>query len=314
MDKQNVSSVTEFLLLGNSILEKNPSLLFLICSLLYGAILAFNITIISVILADCTLHSPMYFLLFALSVSETSFTFVTIPKLLVTLLTKYQSISFTGCALQMFWFFGLAANNCFLLVAMAYDRYVAICYPLHYQVLMNKKTCAKLIAASSVTGFLISLNIDALIFRLPFCGPNGIRHFFCDIAPVLRLACIDIHLTSIVIIILSAIVLLGTVILIIISYIYILSAILKIHSSVGRQKAFSTCASHLTVVVMHFGCAMFVYLRPKSTSSLDQGMLISVVYVFLTPLFNPLIYSLRNNEVKLAIKKQLRRSFYFQKF
>ncbi|XP_048340487.1 olfactory receptor 10R2-like [Sphaerodactylus townsendi] len=311
MNKQNISSVTEFLLLGNIVLEKHPALLFLICSILYSAILVFNITIITVILVDRTLHSPMYLLLFALSVSETSFTFVTIPKLLAILLTGQHSISFTGCAMQMFWFFAFAVNNCFLLVAMAYDRYVAICYPLQYQVLMSKRTCAKLVAASSVTGFLISLSSDCLIFRLPFCGPNKVKHFFCDISPVLRLACMDSHLTSIVITILSAMVLLGTVILIIISYICILSTILKIHSSAGRQKAFSTCASHLTVVVMHFGGAIFVYLRPKP--SLDQDTLISVSYVFLTPLFNPLIYSLRNNEVKLAIKKLLRNSLHSQK-
>lgn len=313
MHKGNISSVTEFLLLGFSILGKNPTVLFLIFSLVYATILVFNIAIMSVILIDRTLHSPMYFLLFAFSVSETSTTFVTIPKLLVTLLTGHQSISFTGCAMQIFWFFGLGANNCFLLVAMAYDRYMAICYPLQYQVLMNTRTCAKLVAASSVTGFLISLSIDCLIFRLPFCGPNGVRHFFCDLSPVLRLACTDIYMTSVVIVIFCAFVLLATVLLILISYIYILAAILKIQSSVGRQKAFSTCASHLTVVITHFGCASFVYLRPKSEPSLDQDTVISVGYVFLSPLLNPMIYTLRNKEVRVAIKKLLRNSFYLKK-
>ncbi|XP_048340486.1 olfactory receptor 10R2-like [Sphaerodactylus townsendi] len=314
MQKGNISSVTEFLLLGFSVLGINPVVLFLIFALVYGTILLFNIIVMSVILIDRTLHNPMYFLFFAFSVSDTSTTFVTIPKLLVTLLTGHQSISFTGCTLQVFWFFGLGANNCFLLVAMAYDRYVAICYPLQYQVLMSKRTCAKLVAASFVAGFLISLNIDCLIFRLPFCGPNGVRHFFCDLSPVLRLACTDIYLTSVVIVFFCAIVLLATVILIIISYINILSAILKIQSSMGRQKAFSTCASHLTVVLTHFGCASFVYLRPKSGSSLDQDTMISMVYVFLTPLLNPMIYALRNKEVKFAIKKLLKKLFCFQKF
>ncbi|XP_077175062.1 olfactory receptor 10T2-like [Paroedura picta] len=313
MHKGNISSVTEFLLLGISVLGKNPTLLFLIFSLLYSTILVFNIIIMSVILIDRTLHSPMYFLLFAFSISETSTTLVTIPKLLLMLLTGQQSISFTGCALQIFWFFGLGANNCFLLVVMAYDRYVAICNPLQYQVLMNHRTCAKLVAASAVTGFLISFSIDALIFRLPFCGPRGVRHFFCDLSPVLRLACTDTYMTGVVIIILCAIVLLATVILIIISYIFILSAILKIQSSSGRQKAFSTCASHLTVVITHFGCASFVYLRPKSVSSLDQDTVISVGYVFLSPLLNPMIYTLRNKEVKFAIKRLLRNSLCFKK-
>ncbi|XP_061468714.1 olfactory receptor 10T2-like [Rhineura floridana] len=313
MNKGNDSSVTEFLLLGFSILGNKPTLLFLGFSLTYTTILVFNVIIMSVILLDQTLHSPMYFLLFALSVSETCTTFVAIPKLLVTLLTGNQSISFAGCTVQMFCYFALAANNCFLLVAMAYDRYVAICCPLQYQVLMNKRVCTKLVGASCATGCLISLSIDTLIFRLPFCGPNGIKHFFCDLSPVLRLACTNIHLTNTAVIILSAIVLLGTVILIFVSYIYILSAILRIHSSLGRQKAFSTCASHLTVVITHFGCASFVYLRPKSASSLDQDTLISVTYVFLTPLLNPVIYTLRNKEVKLAIKKLLRTSFCSQK-
>ncbi|XP_053111444.1 olfactory receptor 10K2-like [Hemicordylus capensis] len=313
MNKRN-NSVTEFIFLGLSIFENRTSLLLQILFLLYGTILAFNITILSVILLDQTLHSPMYFLLFAFSVSETCTTFVTIPKLLASLLTGNHSISFVECAVQMFCFFGLGANNCFLLVAMAYDRYLAICCPLHYQVLMNKRVCTRLAAALCVIGFLVSLSIDALIFRLPFCGPNGIRHFFCDLSPVLRLACTDTHLTNIWIILLCSIVLLGTVILIFISYIYILSAILKINSSMGRQKAFSTCASHIIVVITHFGCAAFVYLRPKSASSLDQDTLISVVYVFLTPLLNPMIYTLRNKEVKLAIKKLLRNSFCYQKF
>ncbi|XP_066476886.1 olfactory receptor 10T2-like [Tiliqua scincoides] len=309
MNQGNSSSRDEFLLLGFSIFEMRPTLLFLIFSLLYGTILAFNITIMSAILLDQTLHMPMYFLLFALAASETCTTLVTIPRLLVSLLSGSPSISFAGCALQMLCFFGFSANNCFLLVAMAYDRYVAICYPLQYRMQMNNRVCAQLATTSFTLGFLISTIIVNLVFRLPFCGPNGIRHFFCDLAPVLSLACSDTYQSNIGILVLSAIVLLGTVTLIFLSYIYILSAILQIHSSTGRWKAFSTCASHLTVVITHFGCAFFVYLKPRSDSSLDADTLISVVYVFLTPLFNPVIYTLRNKEVKLAIKKLQRHSF-----
>lgn len=309
MNKGNSSSVTEFLLLGLSVFGKSPSLLFPIFSLLYGTILAFNITIMSVILLDQTLHTPMYFLLFALAASESCTTLVTVPRLLVSLLTGSPSISFAGCALQTLCFFGFSANNCFLLIAMAYDRYVAICSPLQYQVQLNNRVCAQLATTSLTLGFLISMIIVSLVFRLPFCGPNRVRHFFCDLAPVLRLACTDTYQTNIGIVILSAIVLLGTVALIFVSYIYILSAILQIRSSTGRWKAFSTCASHLTVVITHFGCASFVYLKPKSDSSLDSDTLISVVYVFLTPLLNPVIYTLRNKEVKLAIKRVQRNSF-----
>ncbi|XP_033001326.1 olfactory receptor 10T2-like [Lacerta agilis] len=316
MNKGNDSSVTEFVLLGFSVFGKKPTLLFLGFSLIYGTILVFNITIMSVILFDRTLHSPMYFLLFAFSASETCSTFATIPKLLVTLVTGSQSISFVGCAMQQFCFFGFSGSNCILLVSMAYDRYVAICCPLQYHILMNKRLCTQMVAASCAIGCIISGSINTLIFRLPFCGPNGIRHFFCDFLPVLRLACIDesvLHLTNIAIIILSAILLLGTVMVMFVSYLYIISAILRIPSSLGRQKAFSTCASHLTVVITHFGCASFVYLRPESSSSLDQETLISVTYVFLTPLLNPVIYTLRNREVKIAIKKLLVRSFCSQK-
>nr|XP_028561988.1 olfactory receptor 10T2-like [Podarcis muralis] len=316
MNKGNDSSVTEFLLLGFSVFGKKPTLLFLGFSLIYGTILVFNLTIMSVILFDRTLHSPMYFLLFAFSASETCSTFATIPKLLLTLVTGSQSISFVGCAMQQFCFFGFSGSNCFLLVSMAYDRYVAICCPLQYHILMNKRVCTQMVAVSCTIGCIISLSINTLIFRLPFCGPNGIRHFFCDFLPVLRLACIDesvLHLTNIAIIILSAILLLGTVMVMFVSYLYIISAILRIPSSVGRQKAFSTCASHLTVVITHFGCASFVYLRPESSSSLDQETLISVTYVFLTPLLNPVIYTLRNREVKIAIKKLLAHSFHCRK-
>lgn len=308
MKKGNSSSVTEFLLLGFSIFETSPTILFLIFSFLYGTILAFNITIMSAILVDQTLHVPMYFLLFALAASETFTSLVTIPRLLVSLLSGSTSISFVGCALQMLCFFGFSANNCFLLVAMAYDRYVAICYPLQYQMKMNNRKCAQLATASLTLAFLVSAIIVNLVFRLPICRSNGIGHFFCDLAPVLRLACADTYQVNIVIVVLSAFVLLGTVTLIFLSYSYILSAILQIHSTTGRWKAFSTCTSHLTVVITHFGCASFVYLKPKSDSSLNSDTLISVVYVFLTPLLNPVIYTLRNKEVKLAIKNLQRHS------
>ncbi|XP_015677986.1 olfactory receptor 10K1-like [Protobothrops mucrosquamatus] len=312
MKNSNDSSVNDFLLLGFSILGKKSTLLFGIFSLTYGTILAFNITIMSVLRLDQTLHCPMYFLLFALSVSETCTTFVTVPKLLFLLLTGRQSISFLGCAMQMFCFFNLGANNCFLLVAMSYDRYAAICYPLQYQVLMEKRVCIKLVAASCLTGCYISLVICILIFRLPFCGPNEIQHFFCDISPVLSLSCTDTSLTRLVVVLLCAVVLLGTVLLTSVSYAYIISAILRISSSLGRKKMFSTCASHLIVVITHFSCACFVYLRPKAASSLGQDTWISTVFVFITPLLNPLIYTLRNKEVKSAIQKLLRNLFCSQ--
>ncbi|XP_065447065.1 olfactory receptor 10K1-like [Chrysemys picta bellii] len=309
MPRGNESTVSLFLLLGFSSLEERQVLLFLVFSPVYVIILTSNITIMAAISVDRSLHTPMYFLLFALSFSETCTTMAVVPKLLVSLLSGNQTISFLGCAAQMFCFFGFGGTNCFLLSAMAYDRYVAICKPLQYPVVINRRVCVELVAVSCATGFLIALGISSLIFSLPFCGPNAIRHFFCDISPVLRLACSDHHIIGIAIVFLCAFVLLGTFTGIILSYIYILAAILKIHSATGRHKTFSTCASHLIVVITHFSCAFFVYLIPKSTASLDEDTLIALSYTLFSPMLNPVVYSLRNREVKSALRKLTTHTF-----
>ncbi|XP_034624742.1 olfactory receptor 10T2-like [Trachemys scripta elegans] len=309
MPRGNESTVSLFLLLGFSSLEERQVLLFLVFSPVYVIILTSNITIMAAISVDRSLHTPMYFLLFALSFSETCTTVAVVPKLLVSLLSGNQTISFLGCAAQMFCFFGFGGTNCFLLSAMAYDRYVAICKPLQYPVVINRRVCVELVAVSCATGFLIALGISSLIFSLPFCGPNAIRHFFCDISPVLRLACSDHHITGIAIVFLCAFVLLGTFTGIILSYIYILAAILKIRSATGRRKTFSTCASHLIVVITHFSCAFFVYLIPKSTASLDEDTLIALSYTLFSPMLNPVVYSLRNREVKSALRKLTAHTF-----
>ncbi|XP_006267549.1 olfactory receptor 10T2-like [Alligator mississippiensis] len=313
MNRGNESTVPEFFLLGFSNLKKLQLLLFPIFFLAYIVILISNISIMTAITVTWSLHTPMYFFLFALSFSELCSTFVIIPKTVVNLLVEKKTISVIGCATQMFGGFGFGAINCFLLTVMAYDRYVAICHPLQYSAMMNRKVCIQLVTISCVTGFLISLTINSLVFSLPLCGPRTIRHFFCDVKPVLRLACGAIYLAEIVVVSLCAFVIVGTFTVIIISYIYILSAILKIHSVAGRCKTFSTCASHLTVVVTHYGCASFVYLRPKSSSSLNEDTLISVGYLLLTPCLNPMIYSLRNKEVKFALKKLVLNSLCFFK-
>ncbi|MBW04874.1 Olfactory receptor 10K1, partial [Eschrichtius robustus] len=264
-----------------------------------------NAIIISTIVLDRALHTPMYFFLGVLSCSETCYTFVIIPKMLVDLLAQKKTISFLGCAIQMFTFLFLICSHSFLLAAMGYDRYVAICNPLRYTVLMGYGGCLGLVAAACACGFTASVVITSLIFHLPFHSSNHLHHYFCDISPVLKLASHHSRLSQLVIFMLGVFVLVIPLLLILVSYIHVISAILKIPSSVGRYKAFSTCASHLIVVTVHYGCASFIYLRPKSNYSSSQDTLISVSYTILTPLFNPMIYSLRSKEFKSALRRTM---------
>lgn len=251
------------------------------------------------------LHTPMYLFLCGLSFSETCTTMVIIPRMLVDLLSDNKMISLPECATQMFFFFGLAANNCFIMAAMSYDRYTAIHNPLHYAMLLNRKICFQLMMASCVVGILVSLCIVIVVFNLSFCDSRIIQHFFCDISPVVSLACNSTSLHELVIFLLSAFVLVGSFILIMISYVFIISIVVKVSSAKGRHKAFSTCSSHLIVVSIHYGFASFVYLRPKNRDSFHEDMLMAMTYTVLSPLLNPMVYSLRNKEMKLALRKVL---------
>ncbi|XP_068919027.1 olfactory receptor 10R2-like [Petaurus breviceps papuanus] len=300
---ENITVVTEFLLLGFSNLQEMQLLLFVIFLFLYLIILIGNITIVTVIILEHSLHTPMYFFLGSLSVSETCYTFVILPKMLINLLSFLRTISFTSCAVQMSFFLGFAANNCLLLVVMGYDRYAAICHPLRYPILMNWRTCRVLVSICMVTGFLISTVVTVLVFSLPFCNSNKINHYFCDISPVIHLACVVTYVNELFIFICSVFVLMVPFIFICISYGFIVSTILKIPSAEGKRKAFSTCVSHLTVVVVHYGCASFVYLRPSSRMISVKDQLVTVTYTIITPLLNPMVYSLRNRAVQVAIQK-----------
>ncbi|KAM9244043.1 olfactory receptor 10K2 [Dugong dugon] len=295
--------VREFVFLGFSSLAGLQQLLFVIFLLLYLFTLGTNATIISTIVLDRALHTPMYFFLAVLSCSETCYTFIIVPKMLVDLLAQKKSISFLGCAVQMFTFLFLGCSHSFLLAAMGYDRYVAICNPLRYTVLMGHGVCVGLVAAACACGFTVAQIITSLIFHLPFHSSNQLHHFFCDISPVLKVASCHTNLSQIVIFMLCALVLVIPLSLILVSYIHIISAILQLPSTSGRYKAFSTCASHLMVVTVHYGCASFIYLRPQSNYSSSQDALISMSYTILTPLFNPMIYSLRNKEFKSALHR-----------
>ena len=308
MEWVNETLVREFVFLGFSSLAGLQRLLFIVFLLIYLFTLGTNAIIISTIVLDRALHTPMYFFLAVLSCFETCYTFILVPKMLVDLLAQKKTISFLGCSIQMFSFLFLGCSHSFLLAVMGYDRYVAICNPLRYTVLMGYGVCVGLVTAACACGFTVSLVTTSLVFHLPFHSSNQLHHFFCDISPVLKVASHHTHFSQFVIIMLCALVLVIPLLLILVSYIHIISAILQFPSTLGRYKAFSTCASHLIIVIVHYGCASFIYLRPKSNYSSSQDALISVSYTILTPLFNPMIYSLRNKEFKSALQRVVGRT------
>ncbi|XP_009807023.1 olfactory receptor 10T2-like [Gavia stellata] len=296
----NETKVTGFVLIRFSDFPVLQIPLFVFFFLTYLVTLTGNVLLMTIIRLHHHLHIPI---LSILSFSEPCYTFAVIPKMLVNLITEEKSFSFTGCAVQMFFFIGFGGTNCMLLTAMGYDRCVVIYKSLHYKVLMNDRVCRQLVAFASVTGFTLFLIGTYFIFTLPFCGEKEINHFFCDMAPAIQAACTESNGIEIVIFIFCIVVVFGSFLWILLSYVLIVNAILKIPSTEGKSKAFSTCASHLTVVVVHFGCASIIHLRPKSTYSLEADTLISVIYAVVTPLLNPVVYSLRNKDVHLALRK-----------
>ncbi|XP_042701375.2 olfactory receptor 10A4-like [Chrysemys picta bellii] len=251
----------------------------------------------------------MYFFLVNLSFLEMCYTTSVAQQMLVHLLVEHKSISIVGCASQMYVFTILGHTECCLLATMAYDRYVAICHPLQYTLIMSSKVCICLDAASWVTGFLVEAAQTTWIFTLPFCGPQQIHHFFCDILPVVKLACADTSINEMALFGVSMLFIMGPFLLILVSYICIISTILIMPSAESRHKAFSTCSAHLMVVTLFFGTALFTYLQSRSSYSPDTDKMISLMYTVMTPLLNPVIYTLRNKEVKGALKKTLARNF-----
>nr|XP_002708632.2 olfactory receptor 10A5 [Oryctolagus cuniculus] len=297
----NWTRVSQFILMSFSSLPTEiQSLLFLTFLIIYLVTLTGNSLIILVTLADPMLHSPMYFFLRNLSFLEIGFNLVIVPKMLGTLLAQDTTISFLGCAIQMYFFFFFGVAECFLLATMAYDRYVAICSPLHYPVIMNERTRAKLAAASWFPGFPVASVQTTWLFSFPFCD-NKVNHFFCDSPPVLRLVCADTALFEVYAIVGTILVVMIPCLLILCSYTRITAAILKIPSARGKRKAFSTCSSHLLVVSLFYVSSSLTYFRPKSNNSPESKKLLSLSYTVVTPMLNPIIYSLRNNEVKNAL-------------
>ncbi|XP_072269964.1 olfactory receptor 4E2-like [Pyxicephalus adspersus] len=307
MDIQNQSLVTEFILIGLSHSHEFQVIFFVLFLSLYLMTLSGNLLIITAVYVDPSLHSPMYFFLSNLSFLDICYSTVTIPKMLANILSNQKTISFNQCISQLFFLHLFGGTECFLLTVMAYDRYVAICNPLRYHVVMSFKCCCWLVASTWLGGFSHSFTQAFLTYQLPFCGPNKINHFFCDVHPLAVLACSDTFFIDMFIIGNSGMISLSCFVVLLLSYFVIITTILKIHSSEGRRKAFSTCAAHLLVVIFFFGPCVFIYLRPPVNYAADK--LVSVLYTVLTPLLNPIIYTLRNQEVKNAIMKSFKNKF-----
>ncbi|XP_069083501.1 olfactory receptor 5AP2-like [Pleurodeles waltl] len=305
MGRRNQTLVQEFILLG---LTNNPQLqplLFFVFLMFYLATLIGNLGIIILITKDSRLHTPMYFFLKNLSFLDLFYSSVITPKMLANLVSETKAISFIGCALQMYLFGSSVTVECLLLAVMAYDRYIAICNPLLYPITMNTTMCVRWVAASYTTGFVSAVIHSSSTFTLSYCGPNVIKHFYCDVPPLLKISCSDTTLVEILMFLFGGLAEMTSLLVILTSYFSIISSILKIHSSAGRSRAFSTCASHLTAVCLFYGTIIFMYLRPPSAYSLEQDRVASVFYTVLIPMINPLIYSLRNSDVKEAFRKAL---------
>uniref|UniRef100_A0A8C4WHA6 Olfactory receptor-like protein OLF2 n=2 Tax=Gopherus evgoodei TaxID=1825980 RepID=A0A8C4WHA6_9SAUR len=306
MEKGNHSETTEFILSG--LTDYRPELqvpLFLVFLVIYGVTLMGNGGMIFLTMTDPRLHTPMYFFLSNLSFCDLWLSSIISPKMLLNFLAERKSISYTACTVQLYLCIIFADVVCLLLAVMAYDRYVAICNSLVYTVTMSRQLCKQLVAGAYAVGVVDSMIHTWLTFRLSFCSSNIINHFFCDIPPLLLLSCSYTHINEIVIFALICCIQVISFVIVLLSYVYIISTILKIRSAEGRHKAFSTCSFHLTAVVLFYGIQLFMYLRPSSSYSMDTDKVASVFYTLMIPMLNPLIYSLRNTEVKDALRRAM---------
>ncbi|XP_004483978.2 olfactory receptor 5W2-like [Dasypus novemcinctus] len=301
MDRGNCSSLTEFIFLGITTNSEIKETLFTILLVVYLLNTLANLGMIILIRLDSQLHTPMYFFLSHLSFCDLCYSTAIGPKMLVDIFAKNKSIPFFACALQFFIFCIFADSECLLLAVMAFDRYKAISNPLLYTVNMSSRVCSMLMAGVYLVGMADALTHTTLAFRLCFCGPNEINHFFCDMPPLLLLSCSDIQFNELMIFTLFGFIELSTISGVLVSYCYIILSVLKIQSDEGRFKAFSTCTSHLTAVAIFQGTMLFMYFRPSSSYSLDQDKMTSLFYTLVIPMLNPLIYSLRNKDVKEAM-------------
>ncbi|XP_076431687.1 olfactory receptor 8B8-like isoform X2 [Peromyscus maniculatus bairdii] len=310
MGLENGSLVTEFILQG---LTNDPDLqlpLFLLFLLIYTTTALGNAALITLIVLNSHLHTPMYFFLLNLSFIDLCYSSVITPKMLMNFLVRKNVISYVGCMTQLYFFCFFAVSECCVLTSMAYDRYVAICNPLLYNTAMSPKMCSYLMLGSYIMGFSGAMIHTGWMLRLTFCDRNTINHYFCDLLPLLQLSCTNTFANEIEIIIVGGIDIIVPSVIIFTSYGFILSTIFQMRSTEGRSKAFSTCSSHIIAVSLFFGSGAFMYLQPSSVGSMDQGKRSSIFYTILVPMMNPLIYSLRNKDVKVALRKTFIRRFF----
>ncbi|XP_004443681.1 PREDICTED: putative olfactory receptor 8G3 pseudogene [Ceratotherium simum simum] len=305
MDSGNHSTVTEFILAGLTERAELQLPLFLLFLGIYVVTVVGNLGMITLTGLSSPLHTPMYYFLSSFSFIDLCQSTVITPKMLVNFVTEKNIISYPECITQLYFFLIFAIAECHMLAAMAYDRYVAICNPLLYNVIMSNHICFWLMVGVSVLGIIGSTIHTGFMLRLFFCKTKVVNHYFCDLLPLLGLSCSSIYINELLVLVLSAFNILTPALTILASYIFILSSILRICSTEGRSKAFSTCSSHISAVAVFFGSAAFMYLQPSSVSSMDQGKVSSVFYTIIVPMLNPLIYSVQNKDVKFALKKIL---------
>ncbi|XP_023967296.2 olfactory receptor 9S13-like [Chrysemys picta bellii] len=301
----NHTAEMEFILLGfgrGPGLQVIPFVMFLV---IYIITVLGNTILVLIITANSRLHTPMYFLLMNLSLLDLCYSSVIAPRAMVSFLTDTKTISYRGCATQFFFFALFVTTETFILTAMAYDRYTAICNPLLYPTTMSKPVCIQLVVGSYLCGSMNAMVQTGFTFTLHFCGSNEIDHFFCDVPPLLTLSCTDTYINQMVMFALSGIIIVSTALIILVSYAYIFSAVLQTRCAVGRHKTFSTCTSHIVAVSLFYGTVSFMYAQPSSLSSPDQGKVVSVFYTLVIPMLNPFIYSLRNKDVKEALRRTI---------
>ncbi|XP_064145155.1 olfactory receptor 5L1-like [Loxodonta africana] len=311
MNQKNCTKVTEFILLGLSDIPELRVFLFLLFLLIYGVTVLGNLGMIAVIQVSSQLHTPMYFFLSHLSFVDFCYSTAVVPKMLDNIVNKDKAISFVGCTVQFYLFCTCVVTEVTLLAVMAYDRFLAICNPLLYVVIMSQKLRVELVSGCYLCGTVCSLMHLCLAVEIPSYRSSVINHYFCDLPLLLTLACSDVSMNELLLFIVATVNEIGTIVIILTSYLFIFITILRMHSAEGRYKAFSTCASHLTAIVVFHGTILFIYCRPSSGKSLDKEKVATVFYTVVIPMLNPLIYSLRNKDVKEAIRKMVAPKIFF---
>ena len=314
MGEENHTSVAEFIFLGLSQDSQTQILLFILFLIIYLLTVLGNLLIIILILTDSQLHTPMYFFLRNLSFADLCFSTSIVPQVLAHFLVKKKTISFVGCMTQVIVFLLVGCTECALLAVMSYDRYVAVCKPLHYSTIVTHQVCLQLTIGSWASGAVVSLVDTTFTFQLPYQGQNIINHYFCEPPALLKLASADTYRTEMAIFAMGVVILLAPVCLILVSYWNIISTVIQMQAGEGRLKAFSTCGSHLIVVVLFYGSAIFTYMRPNTKTTKEWDKMISVFYTVVTPMLNPIIYSLRNKDVKGALRRLARRKSFSQRW